>query len=85
MLENKMFAYIQKNENRDDERSIVCYASTGSTDRHGEMILPSAWTEKGLKNYRKNPVILLNHSYNSLPVGKSLWQKPDEKGLKLLQ
>ena len=73
---NKTYAYIQKNESKDSERSIICYASTNNTDRDGEMILSSAWTDKGLKNYRKNPVILLNHNYRSLPCGKSLWQKP---------
>lgn len=84
MTENKTVAYIKKDENLDTERSIICYASTGTTDRHGEMVLPTAWTEEGLADYRKNPVILLNHSYGGtfLPVGKSLWQKVDSNGLK---
>ena len=82
MIKNKAVAYIKKDESSDTERSIICYASTNSCDRHGEMIIPTAWTEKGLENYRKNPVILLNHDYHSLPIGKSLWQKKDENGLK---
>ncbi|MHB8871239.1 MAG: HK97 family phage prohead protease [Candidatus Doudnabacteria bacterium] len=82
MLENKMFAYAQKSEMLDNENSIVCYASTNEVDRHGEMILASAWTEEGLKNYRVNPVILVNHDYWSLPVAKSIWQKTDSNGLK---
>lgn len=82
MIPNKMFAYVNKEDSREEERSIICYASTNSCDRQGEMILSSAWTEKGLENYRKNPVILLNHDYHSLPIGKSLWQKVDGKGLK---
>ncbi|MFA7287294.1 MAG: AAA family ATPase [Melioribacteraceae bacterium] len=83
MTVNKAFAYIKKDDSLDSERSIICYASTNSVDRHGDMILPTAWSEKGMKNYRKNPVILLNHDYhNTLPVGKSLWQKTDDKGLK---
>jgi len=82
MAENKMFAYAQKSEMLDDENSIVCYASTNEVDRHNEMILASAWTEEGLKNYRMNPVILVNHDYWSLPVAKSIWQKTDSNGLK---
>lgn len=82
MAKNKVFAYAQKSEILDDEKSIVCYASTNEVDRHGEMILASAWTDDGLKNYRKNPVILVNHDYWSLPVAKSIWQKTDSNGLK---
>ena len=81
-MENKnLFVVAEKKEMNDDEMSIICYASTETVDRHGEMILSSAWTDKGLEDYRKNPVILLNHDYYSLPVGKSLWQKVDDKGL----
>ncbi|NOR27584.1 MAG: HK97 family phage prohead protease [Lutibacter sp.] len=82
MVENKkVFVVAEKKEVNDEERSVVCYASTETVDRHGEMILASAWTEKGMEDYRKNPVILLNHDYYSLPVGKSMWQKVDSKGL----
>lgn len=79
---NKCFAFAEKKEFLDDENSVVCYASTNEVDRHGEMILSTAWTDKGLENYRKNPIILVNHDYNSLPVAKSLWQKTDGNGLK---
>lgn len=42
-------------------------ASTSSADRYGDVINQAGWQ---LDKYRSNPVILLNHNANSLPIGK---------------
>lgn len=51
------------------KREVVSIISTDDIDRDGEVVIP-----KGLvkKNYAGNPVILLNHNWDSLPIGKSL-------------
>lgn len=42
-------------------------ASTGNTDRYGDIVNQSGWD---VSKYKNNPVILLNHDSNSLPIGK---------------
>lgn len=74
---------IAKMSEEGDELKISGYASTGATDRVGDIILPEAWTAKGgLENFKKNPIILFNHNYNS-PIGRATEIEVDEKGLKL--
>lgn len=65
-------------EVKEDERSIISYITTGAKDRDNEIVLPSG---ADLKDYRKNPVVLFGHNYSSLPIGKNMWIKSDEKGL----
>lgn len=60
------------------ERAIVSYITTAAKDRDGEIVLPQG---ADLKFYRKNPVVLFGHDYKSLPIGKNMWIKTDEKGL----
>lgn len=60
------------------ERAIVSYITTAAVDRDMEIVLPSGGD---LKHYRKNPVVLFGHNYRSLPIGKNLWIKADDKGL----
>lgn len=60
------------------ERAIVSYITTAAVDRDGEIVLPAG---ADLKHYRKNPVVLFGHDYHSLPIGKNLWIKSDDKGL----
>ena len=63
---------------KEGERSSVDYITTKARDRDGEIVLPKGAI---LDDYRKNPVVLFGHDYKSLPVGKSVWIKSDEKGL----
>lgn len=51
------------------EGRVAATISTGSVDRDGEVILPSAW-EKRLDAYLANPVVLWAHSHWDPPVGK---------------
>lgn len=50
------------------EGPVVSFiASTANPDRYGDVINQRGWD---LGKYRKNPVILLNHNANSLPIGR---------------
>lgn len=54
----------------DSEARTVRYVlSTKTPDRMADTIDPNGWR---LDNYRKNPVLLLNHDKRSLPIGKAL-------------
>ena len=65
----------------DEEDNIVIegMASTDDVDRMGDVIVPAAWN-KGLKNFKANPVILFNHNYDN-PIGKATGIKIEENGL----
>lgn len=72
-----------------DQKSIVRKASGGITiegmastdrvDRHGDVILPSAY-EGTLETYMGNPQILLQHDYDK-PIGKCVEAEIRENGL----
>jgi HK97 family phage prohead protease len=60
-------------------RTIVGVITTSAVDRYREIVDPGGIS---LDNYRKNPVVLLNHGWGySLPIGRNLWIKPQKKGL----
>jgi len=65
----KKYTYIMKRTDpatsKQDTVSFV--ASTASPDRYGDIIDQKGWI---LENYKKNPVVLLNHDSNQLPIGK---------------
>jgi len=51
-----------------NDRPVVSFiASTANADRYGDVINQRGWD---LSKYRKNPVILLNHNANALPIGR---------------
>lgn len=63
-------------EVNEGKREVVSVISTDSIDRDGEVVLP-----RGMKkgNYNGNPVVMVSHDLRTLPVGKSLWIKAEEK------
>lgn len=61
-------AYDAEMQVNDGERSVIATINTDIVDRYRTVILPSGGQ---LDNYRKNPVVLLNH-YGSI-VGKNQW------------
>lgn len=65
-------------EIEEGERAVISYITTGAVDRDGEIVDPRGGV---LRDYKKNPVVLFGHDYRSLPVGKNVWIKRDEKGL----
>ena len=58
---------ILKRASKDGERQVFSFvASTSSPDRYGD-IVGQNWD---LSKFRNNPVILLNHNANQLPIGR---------------
>ena len=66
----------------DGDTYITGLASTPEVDRTGDIIQYDAWLKGGLENYKKNPVILFNHSY-AKPIGKAVEIHPDVDGLRI--
>ena len=66
----------------DGSVKIKGMANTVTTDRVGDTIVPEAWKRGGLNNYRKNPIILFNHNYDT-PIGKGTKVEGIEDGLYL--
>jgi phage head maturation protease len=60
------------------EHTVEAMLSTPLEDRWGEIIEPTGWK---LKNFRRNPVVLLNHRDDALPIGKALDVQIRESGL----
>lgn len=56
--------------------TVSFVASTSSPDRYGDIIDQKGWI---LENYKKNPVVLLNHDSNQLPIGKGHVHVRDDK------
>jgi len=72
-LQHKQFNNVDF-DLKSGSREIIFTINTDTVDRDREVVLP-----KGLvkKNYAGNPVVLLNHDYQTLPIGKTLWIKGD--------
>jgi len=62
------------------ELKIRGLASTTDLDRAGDLIPAEAWSNGGLDNYLKNPIVLFNHNYNK-PIGRALKVTPSGRGL----
>lgn len=59
------------------ERADVSWISEESVDRQGDVIL--AWGMDD-SQFALNPIVTLNHAYDSPPAGKSLWRKRLKEG-----
>ena len=72
------YTYIMKRTepapNTKEKVSFV--ASSATPDRYGDIIDQKGWI---LDNYKKNPVVLLNHDSNQLPIGKGNVYLRDDK------
>jgi HK97 family phage prohead protease len=64
-IKNLQCQILRDGVQRDGAISFV--ASTANADRYGDVINQAGWS---LDKFRANPVILLNHNANSLPIGK---------------
>lgn len=74
-LETKYFIGELKEVEEDGVIEVV--ASDETVDRYGEVIVADGWD---LKNFKKNPVMLISHDYSQLPIGK--WEvRVEEKKL----
>jgi len=61
-----------------DEFTVEAMVSTNILDRYGEVMEPKGWR---LKNYKRNPIVLLNHNDSELPIGKATDVQIQESGL----
>lgn len=58
---------VKRAAGRPKKNKISFIASTNSVDRYGDVINQEGWN---IAAYERNPVVLLNHNANSLPIGK---------------
>lgn len=73
-----------KASKKDDDTLVIRgMASTMDIDRAGDVILPEAWKNGGLVNFKNNPIILFNHDYNT-PIGKAIEVNVLDKGLEIV-
>ena len=79
-MNKSLKAYLcTKAEINAEERSVVAYITTDHVDRDKEVVVP-----KGIdfEAFRKNPVVLWAHDYALPPIGKNLWIKFDDFGIR---
>ncbi len=67
--------HSETKEIRRAEKAVVATISTRARDRHGDIVDPAGVR---LDRFRKNPVVLYAHSYDGLPVARSLWERVRE-------
>ena len=58
------------------KEKVSFVASSATPDRYGDIIDQKGWI---LENYKTNPVVLLNHDSNQLPIGKGNVYLRDDK------
>lgn len=66
-IRNLQCEILREGATKGDLVSFV--ASTANADRYGDVINQGGWD---LSKFRQNPVILLNHNANALPIGKGI-------------
>jgi len=62
MQPRQTFAYVPEKGFNADTRTLRAVISTPNKDRHGEVVLPSAF-EKNLDHFLANPVVLAGHQH----------------------
>lgn len=91
LIEKGAFIPDRELEIDENERTVVKYVSTISVDRDGDIIRPDGVI---LDDFRKNPIFLYAHKHGSdifgggndtLPLGKDVWIKADNFGIKVKQ
>ena len=77
---NKVIKYFTKAPEKKENRVLRFVGSDESIDRDNEKIMVDGWK---LTNYRKNPVVLVNHNPFDLPVArtKKVWIDKDKNSL----
>jgi len=79
-MNKKVIKYLSKAPEKKDDRVLRFVGSDESIDRDNERVLSSGWK---LDNYKKNPVVMLNHRHSDVPVAKAqrVWVSKNEKAL----
>ncbi|GAF85935.1 unnamed protein product, partial [marine sediment metagenome] len=60
------------------ERALNVTITTNTVDRSGDIVEPKGGK---LTNFRKNPVVLMAHDYQGLPIGKASNLEKTENGV----
>jgi len=79
---SSLFDVVEKDA-KSDVLTIKGYANTVSKDRTGDIIVKEAWTQGGMDDYLKNPIILAFHDH-SRPVGTTVDYNVTDKGLEIV-
>ena len=76
----KDYSYTLKSSD-DKEHIVEVVVSTGAVDRDKEIVDPDAM-RKGVKEYKKRPILLSNHRWDSIQnqIGEAVSIKIDEAG-----
>lgn len=68
----------QVREMRPDDRAIIAYVSARTVDSYGTVIAPDGWD---LTRFNAGPRVMWAHTYDQLPVARSMWHVADDFGL----
>jgi len=83
-MSDKLYKYftLEKSEYDPDKQEVTAIASKEVVDRDGDLIKVDGIN---LKQWKKNPVIMLFHNYNDFPIGMGIGKKAwvEGKDLKL--
>lgn len=69
-MKDRQFRTARIREVEVEDGLVRVIASTPDVDRYGDIVEPS-WNEKGLEQYRKNPVILWQHDATIPAIGRA--------------
>ena len=72
----KIIKYISKAPEKLEKRVLRFVGSDEGIDRDNEKVMSEGWN---LKEYKKNPVVLVNHQHTELPVAKAIKVFIDKK------
>lgn len=79
MIDKQTSTFVNKiDKPKDGERSVVAKISTIIPDRDGDVVLPRGMDAK---DFKKNPVVLLSHNMQTLPIGKVVKLERDTNGV----
>jgi HK97 family phage prohead protease len=79
MIDGQRFkAFGGKLERAEGEREIVARITTTAVDRDGDVILPSGMD---LTEFKANPVMLLAHNAEKLPIGRWISARKESSGV----
>ncbi|GAG67621.1 unnamed protein product, partial [marine sediment metagenome] len=76
-MKKKLFAKGFVKRVKENGIIVGAVASTGSTDRDGEILDPDGWD---LRAFKKSPRLLWAHEAHALPIGKVTDIATDKKG-----
>jgi HK97 family phage prohead protease len=74
---NKYENVLSKFSVAEGKREFIAMITTNGVDRDGDVIDPKGMD---LKNFKLNPVIMLNHESWELPIGKAQWLRAHTDG-----